>query len=171
MRALKRFVPLDRNLHDRVSFDCGKVALNTFLSKQAAKHRRLNISSTHVLPAAGIPKGKPKPITAYYTLSIGEIHRESIPRGRKLPYYPIPVIVLARLAVDSRAQGQGLGEMTLIRAVRHSARIADSLPAHAIVVDVMDDQAMNFYRRYRDFQVLTDNPRRLFMPITIARQI
>ena len=171
MKALKRFVPLDRKLHDRTSFDCGRLALNVFLSRQAAKHMRLNISSTHVLPAVGAPKGQPKPITAYYTLSIGEIRRDRMPQGKKLPCYPVPVIVLARIAVDVRAQGQGLGDITLIRAIRHCARIADNLPAHAIVVDAKDDQTLNFYRRYSDFQPLIDNHLRLFMPMKIARQI
>jgi len=171
VKTLKRFVALNRKTHDRSCFNCGVKTLNTFLAKPAAKHMQLNISSTYVLPAAGIPKNKPKPIAAFYTLSVGDIRRETLPQANKFPHHPVPVIVLARLAVDIRAQGCGLGNITLIRAIRHCARISINIPAYAIIIDAKDEQTLDFYRRYSDFQPLINNPLRLFMPMNIAKQI
>lgn len=171
MNPLKRFASLDKSLHDRPAFDCGKPALNQFLSKQAAKHMKLGISATHILPTSGKTTNGLKPIASYYTLSMGQTSRTSLPNTKKFPHYPVPVIVLARLAVDKQYQGQGLGDMTLIKAIRHSATISDTIPAYALVLDVKDDEAMRFYQRYPDFKPLTDNPYRLFLPIKIAQKI
>lgn len=171
MKPLKRFVSLDKSLHDRMSFDCGKYPLNQFLAKQAAKSIKMSLSATYVLPASRKTKGGLKQIVSYYTLAVGQIERTTLPTSKKLPYYPVPVIVLARLAVDKKMQGQGLGDITLIKAIRHSAMISNTLPVYAMVLDVKDNDAMHFYKRYPDFKPLTDNPNRLFLPIKVAQKI
>ena len=84
------------------------------------------------------------------------VERETFQEMKKLPYYPIPVILLARLAVDKHAQGQGLGNTTLIKSIRHSAAISESIPAYALVIDVKDDDAMSFYKRFDDFRPLAN---------------
>lgn len=171
MKPLKRFVSLDKSVHNRPAFDCGKTSLNHFLAKQAAKHMQLGISATHVLPAAGKTTNGLKPVASYYTLCMGQINRTSIPNTNKFPHYPIPVILLARLAVDRQIQGQGYGDITLIKVIRHAAAISNTIPAYALVLDVKDDETMRFYQRYPDFNPLTDNPYRLFLPMKIAKKI
>ncbi|MFV2057890.1 MAG: GNAT family N-acetyltransferase [Thiohalomonadales bacterium] len=171
MKPLKRFVPLDKSLHDRPAFDCGKTALNQFLAKQAAKHMQLGISATYVLPTSGKTENSLKAIASFYTLSMGEISRNSLPNTKKFPHYPVPVIVLARLAVDKQIQGRGYGDITLIKAIRHSAKVSKALPAYAIVLDIKDKQARRFYERFPDFKPLMDQSTRLFLPIKIAQKI
>ena len=103
------FVALDKAQHSRTSFDCGRQPLNTFLQQFAVRHREARISKTMVLPA----KHNAAEICAYYTLSHTEITRQTLPQSlaKKLPYYPIPVLLIAQLAVHTAAQGQGLGKI------------------------------------------------------------
>lgn len=171
MKPLKRFVSLEKKLHDRLTFNCGKPSLNQFIAQQASKHMKLGLSTTYVLPASGKNANGLKPIISYYTLSMGQIYRNSLPNVNKFPHYPIPVIVLARLAVEQKVQSRGYGDITLIRAIRHSAAISNTIPAYAMILDVKDEEAIRFYQRYPDFKSLTDNPRRLFLPIQVARKI
>ena len=140
------FVELDRAVHDRKSFDCGKQELNLFLQQFAARHRAAGISMTMVLPA----KENKAEICAYYTLSHTEIKRQALPKSvaKTLPHYPIPVMLIAQLAVNRKVQGQGLGKITLIRALQHAGEINKHLPSYAVVVDALDDQVQGFYERF-----------------------
>ena len=82
------------------------------------------------------------------------------------------MILLARLAVDNQFKGQRLGEKTLITALRKSVELTDiGLPALGIVLDVLDEEALNFFRRYEIFGPFTDNPMRLFASMHMLRQI
>jgi GNAT superfamily N-acetyltransferase len=168
----KEFVELDKLLHDRKSFDCGQAELNDFLSGSAVRHREAGISRTMVLPEDGA--NKPMGICAYYTLSHTEIKRDVLPvsLAKKLPRYPIPVILIAQLAVHLRTQGNGLGKTTLISALEHALRIDQHLPSYAVVVDVLNDDIQLFYEQY-GFQILhRHNERtRLFLPMKTVAQL
>ena len=137
------------------------------------------ISYTWVLPASGIPKGIPRPVCAWYTISICHIERDTLPSdlGKPLPKYPIPVFILAQLAVDKKCQGQGLGDVTLINALRKCVKLSEQgiVPVAAIILDVADNDAMAFYRRFSDFRLLsTTNPNalpRLYLPIRVAEKL
>ena len=163
------FVALDKTIHDRKSFDCGPDELNTFLQQFAVRHRDAGISKTMVLPS----KEDEASICAYYTLSHTEIERRNLPQklARKLPHYPIPVMLIARLAVHAETQGHGLGKVSLIKALQYAYDVNLHLPSYAVVVDALDDGVQGFYEQY-GFQVLaTRNSRtRLFLPMqTVAR--
>ena len=94
--------------------------------------------------------------------------REEIPTDTRLPGYPVPVVLLARLAVDHRFQGQRLGEKTLVSALRHSITLTErGLPAIGLILDVLDEDALTFYQRFDLFQPFTDDPMRLFLPMNI----
>lgn len=168
----KEFVELDKLLHDRKSFDCGQLELNEFLAGSAARHRDAGISRTMVLPEAG--SDEPIGICAYYTLSHTEIKRDTLPvsLAKKLPRYPIPVILIAQLAVHSAAQGTGLGKTTLICALEHALRIDLHLPSYAVVVDAPNNEIQSFYEQY-GFQILyRHNDRmRLFLPMKTIAQL
>lgn len=144
--------------------------MNQFLARFAAKHMELGISSTWVLadecPAQKIP------VVAYFTLSAATVTREEIAFDKSLPRYPVPVVLLARLAADHRYQGQGVGEKTLITALRKSVELTHSgLPALGVILDVLDEDALSFYQRYEIFEPFTDDPMRLFVPMTVLQQI
>jgi|SRR5579863_8006154 len=125
-----------RNGHDRASFSCGNAALDRYLKEQARQDLRRACATTFVLaPEPGSPS-----IFGYYTLSSYGIDAGELPGdvAKKLPRYPlIPATLLDRLAVDSRYQGQGIGEILLMdalnRALMQSAKIASA----AAVVDAM----------------------------------
>lgn len=172
MTPSKEFTELDKFMHDRKSFDCGQKELNEFLIGSAVRHREAGISRTMVLTAKSA--NQPVGICAYYTLSHTEIHRHSLaePLSKKLPRYPIPVILIAQLAVHYSVQGHGLGKKTLICALEHALRIDHHLPSYAVVVDALNDEVQSFYERY-GFQVLYRHHERarLFLTMKAIAQL
>lgn len=170
MTPSSQFVELDKAVHDRKSFDCGKQELNLFLQRFAARHRAAGISMTMVLPA----RENKADICAYYTLSHTEIKRQTLPKSvaKELPYYPIPALLLAQLAVNKKVQGQGLGKITLVRALQHAGEINEHLPSYAVVVDTLDNQVQGFYEQFGFTSLDTDNHRqRLYMAMQTVVQL
>lgn len=170
MKPSSAIVELDKSIHDRKSFDCGTEELNSFLEQFAARHRAAGISKTMVLT----DKDNPAEICAFYTLSHTEIERQTLPQSlaKKLPHYPIPVMLIAQLAVHKEAQKYGLGKITLIRALQHSYSINLHLPSYAVVVDAINKSVQGFCEQY-GFQTLdTQNGRlRLFLPMNTVAQL
>ena len=165
-----QFVELDKTVHDRKAFDCGTQELNLFIQQFAAKHRLAGVSLTMVLPA----EDRKADICAYYTLSHTEIKRQSLPKSaaKRLPHYPIPVYLIAQLAVHHQAHGQGPGKITLIRALKHAFEINEHLPSYAVVVDALDGQVQGFYEQYGFDEIDTHNHRkRLFLPMKTIAQL
>ena len=162
------FVALDKILHDRTSFDCGEDELNTFLKKFASRHMEANISTTMLLPASRqLPDGK-YPICAFYTVTPGSISRETLPEAyrKRLPYYPVPVFLIAQMAVHSDCQRQGLGKVTLIKALEHLWRIHFYMKAHAVIVDCLNRNAETFFAKYGFETLCLNNDRvRMFLPM------
>ena len=100
------------------------------------------------------------------------VTREQIPTDERLPGYPVPVVLLARLAVDQRFQGQRVGEKSLVSALRHSVILTErGLPAMGVILDVLDEDALAFYQKFDLFQPFTDDPMRLFVPMRVVGQI
>jgi GNAT superfamily N-acetyltransferase len=162
--ASSAFIALDKLTHDRKLFDCGTSELNDFLQQQAARHREAGISKTMVLPT----QNDLRSICAYYTLSHTEIQRQRLPAhmAKKLPRYPVSVLLIAQLAVHRQAQGQGLGKVTLIRALEHCLEINAYLPSYVVMVDALDDSVQKFYEQYGFKELDRHNDRiRLFLPM------
>ncbi len=173
MALSQAYVFVDPAKHTLKEFDCGRPDMNTFLARFAVKHMKLGLSRTWVLPDIdGTQKTQTTPIAAYYTLASATVTREEIPANTSLPRYPVPVVLLARLAVDNRFKGQHLGEKTLITALRKSVELTDlGLPALGVVLDVLNKEALRFYNHYEIFEPFTDNPMRLFAAMHMLRQI
>jgi GNAT superfamily N-acetyltransferase len=152
--------------HDRSAFTCGKPALDEFLRTRVSQYEKRRLGKTFVAVLQGEQR-----VRGYYTLAAGAVAFEHLPTvaSTKLPKHPIPVILLARLAVDLSVQGQGLGEKLLLDALQRSLDLSDKLGAHAVEVDALDDSAISFYVKY-GFSPLLDNPRHLYLPLaTIDR--
>lgn len=168
-----KFVELDKAAHDRKRFDCGKTVLNDFIHQSAVRHRSAGISKTMVLPTISNTEDKAD-ICSYYTLSHTEIKRETLPStlAKKLPRYPVPVLLIAQLAVHRKMQGQGLGKVTLIRALQHCLEIHTHLPSFSVVVDALDADIELFYQQY-GFQSLGmhHGRMRLFLPMQTIIQL
>jgi GNAT superfamily N-acetyltransferase len=84
--------------------------------------------------------------------------------AKKLPKHPVPVILLARLAVDQAAQRQGLGRLLLVDAMKRCLQLSKELGVHAIEVEAIDGEAKQFYLKY-GFAALEDSELHLYLPI------
>jgi GNAT superfamily N-acetyltransferase len=155
---------LDRG-HDRTQFRCGKAPLDTFLHSLVGQYEKRRLGRTYVAVRRGA-----KQVAGYYTLASGAVSFENLPpkAARKLPRHPVPVVLLARLAVDQSAQGHGLGRLLLVDALRRCLSLAGQLAIHAVEVDAIDESAQAFYAKY-GFVALQDNPLHLYLPLaTVA---
>jgi len=169
----QEFVKVDKSRHDLRRFDCGKPAMNQFLARFAQKNMALGLSSTWVQEVEASPHPKAA-VATYYTLAMAAVHRAEIPETHRLPAYPVPVPValLARLAVDRHFQGGGHGGKVLVYALRHIVRLCDlGLPAFGVVIDVLDDDALAFYRKFELFEPLSDAPMPVFVPMSTLREL
>ncbi|MET4692256.1 GNAT family N-acetyltransferase [Endozoicomonas lisbonensis] len=170
----KEFVELDKDIHDRASFDSGETELNLFIQTQAAKHMQAGISRTMVLPASNPLPNQKIPICAFYSIAPGSICRNTLPEAlaKKLPRYPVPVFLIAQLAVHREFHGEGLGKICLINALKYLWAINSHMRAYAIIVDCLTDAAETFYAKY-GFDVLCEhNGRvRMFLPMKTVAQL
>jgi len=173
MSFAAQFELLDPKLHANKVFDCGNDEMNQFLKRYADKNRKLGLSSTWVLPEQyGDGSEQKMKLGSYYTLASSTVTREEIPHDKKLPAYPVPVVLLARIAVDKHYQKQGLGKKTLITALRKAAELTEKgLPALGVVLDVLDSDALSFYQTFDDFQPFDNNPMRLFISMKVINQL
>lgn len=153
--------------HDRESFACGEPALDDYLRRRASQDARRRVARVFV--AAGAAAGE---IAGYYTLSAASFEKDELPAGiaKRLPHYPVPAVVIGRLAVSRSFQGRGLGETLLLDAVRRVVRASASIAAYAVVVDAKNDAARAFYERY-GFRPFPATPRRLFLPLATFEKL
>lgn len=168
------FVELSKSKHDRTSFDCGEHALNAFLKTQAAKHMQAGISRTMVLPSAQPLLNKKFAICAFYSVAPSAISRETLPAqlAKKLPRYPVPVFLLAQLAVHMEFHGSGLGKVSLIRALKYLWEVNHHMRAYAIVVDCLTDSAQAFYTKFGFEPLCQHHGRtRMFLPMKTVEQL
>lgn len=156
---------LDKDLHDRSSFDCGVIELNNFLKLHANQNQSKNLSKTYVAVLPHKTKSL-KPILGYYTLSSGQVNCEQLPENIKikLPKHPVPVARIGRLAVDKDYKKQGIGSFLLHDAFSSILGIAKKIGTFAVVVDAKNDKAKAFYKKY-GFLGLQESALTLFLPI------
>jgi GNAT superfamily N-acetyltransferase len=159
---------LDKDAHDRQAFDCREPALNEFLRTRAAKHQALGVSRTFVLT----DDIEPHKILGFYSLSNCQIGRDDISpeEARKLPRYPLPAILLARLGVDQNAQGQGYGELLLMDVIKRCALVSQQTGVYALIVDAKHNHAKLFYERFGFAQIKTQ-ALTLYLPLATAIQL
>jgi len=129
---------------DRSAFSCGQPDLDRFFHHYAGQNQfRLHLAVTYVAAVAGRLLG-------FATVTVGSLERRTLPSARmrrRLPGYPLPVLRLARLAVDQRAQGLGVGRALLRHVLDLALNQRDSFGCIGIVTDAKPDAA-GFYTRY-----------------------
>lgn len=165
--ALSAPEPLDaRHLPD--AFDCGHPALNEWLIRHAAQAHASGSARTYVVV-------DDRRIAGYFSLAVGQIDSLKAPeRVRKgMGHFPIPVVILARLAVSMVDQGRGLGVGMLQDAIRRTLVVANQAGVRALLTHPIDEAAARFYLRFgfetspvREQQMilLLKDPRRLLVP-------
>lgn len=129
--------------HDASAFDCGANPLNEFLQKYAWQNQQNRSARTYVALSG-------KQVVGYYSLAAASVqHQEATSRvARGLARHPIPVILLARLAVDQSAKGKGLDSALLKDALLRSFQAADVIGCRAVLVHAKDAAAQAFYRKF-----------------------
>lgn len=155
MSAALRIEKLERR-HAVESFDCGREALNRFLIRYALVNQSAGASQTYVALAE-------QSVVGYYSLVVGQVeYGEAAERLKKgLARYPVPIMLLARLAVATDWQGKGLGAGLLKDAMLRTLQAAGLAGIRALVVHAKDNQARSFYERF-DFVPSPTDPYHLF---------
>jgi GNAT superfamily N-acetyltransferase len=154
--------------HDLSSFDCGNEALNIYIKKYALQNQKKNAGRTFIVTPI-----ESNNIIGYYTLVTGAVSVENAPDQLKkgLGNYPVPIVLIARLAIDKNCQGAGLGKNLLKDAFLRVLQASENIGIRAITVKAKDENAVAFYKRYDfepllnsefDLYILTKNLRALF---------
>lgn len=138
------------------SFDCGREALNRFLIRHALQSQQAGASQTYVALAG-------EEVIGYHTLVVGQVEYDGAPeRLKKGPArHPVPIMLLARLAVATAWQGKGLGSGLLKDAMLRTLQAAEIGGIRAFAVHAKDDEAKAFYEHF-DFVASPTDPYHLF---------
>ena len=160
-------IALDSKVHDRAAFFCGAPELDRYIREHASQDIKRDVARVFVALQAGAPT-----VCGYYSLSAASFQRDSLPasQANRLPRYPVPAVLLGRLAVDESKRGQGLGAFLLMDALNRVLLATQTLAVHAVIVDARDDTAAAFYRKY-GFIPFNDHRRRLFLPMATIRRL
>jgi GNAT superfamily N-acetyltransferase len=140
--TLRAPVALDAS-HDLGGFDCGKASLNDWFFRHARQAQAGGSARTFVVADGD-------QIAGYFSLAVGQVDTLDAPeRVRKgMGQYPIPVVILARLAVSVRHQGRGIGRGMLQDAIRRTSIIAEQAGIRALLTHPIDEEAARFYMRF-----------------------
>jgi GNAT superfamily N-acetyltransferase len=143
--------------HDVSAFDCGQPHLNHFLHRFALANQQADSSQTYAACRG-------KHVVGYYSLTVSGVARDEAPPrvGKGLARHLIPVMLLARLAVDLTYQGVGLGRALLKDALQRTAQAADIAGIRALVVHAKDNQTRRWYGQF-DFDPSPTDPLHLFL--------
>jgi GNAT superfamily N-acetyltransferase len=157
-------VVLLESSHDRASFDCGVEPLNVYLKQYALQNQKKGIVRNYVT-CRGMR------VVGYYSLAYGSAAQADAPPAltKGIGKYPIPVMILARLAVDVRESGRGLGKALLKDAILRTLQAAEIAGLKAIVVQAKDMSAEQFYARH-GFIPSPGDPFHLFFPLGPLRK-
>ncbi len=148
--------------HDRESFDCGEEALNDFLRRYARKSHDLGGAKTFL----AIDDSNGKTILGFYSLSPASVEYTRTPEivRRGLARYDVPGFRLARLAVDRKLQGQGLGGQLLLAAGRRCLLAATEVGGVVLVIDAKNERVAGWYAGYGAVPLL-EAPLTLLLPL------
>ena len=129
--------------HRLEGFDCGKPALNDWLLRHARQAQGSGSAKTFVV----VDDDR---VAGYFSLTVGQIDTLDAPeRMRKgMGQYPLPVVILARLAVSTTNQGRGIGVGLLQEAIRRTMLIAEHAGIRAMLTHPIDEDATRFYTRF-----------------------
>ena len=129
--------------HRLEGFECGKPALSEWLLRHARQAQSAGSAKTFVVT-------DDDRVVAYFSLTVGQINTLEAPeRARKgMGQYPLPVVVLARLAVSQQPQGRGIGIGLMQDAIRRTVLIAEQAGIRALLTHPIDAEATRFYTRF-----------------------
>jgi len=150
--------------HQVAKFRCGENSLDLFLRKHALKNQLAESSQTYVVHRNNVVLG-------YVTLVFGSVSLKEAPVtiAQDMPSsYPVPVMILARWAVDEKEQGKGIGKGLLKEALLKTVAAAAIAGLRAILVDAISEKMAAYYKNI-GFVECPVGPRKLMMPIEVVR--
>jgi len=152
--------------HNREAFDCGEDALNEFLRRYARKSHELGGAKTFL----AIDDADNETILGFYSLSAASVDYSRTPEiiRRGLARHDVPGFRLARLAVDRRRQGQGLGGQLLLAAGRRCLRAAEEVGGIVLVIDAKNERVAAWYASYGATPLL-EAPLSLLLPLATIK--
>lgn len=141
-------------------FDSGEASLDDWLKRRALANQLSGASRSFVVAD---PEGQ---VVGYYAMAAGAVSHQMATSGvrRNMPD-PVPVLVLARLAVDRRAQGRKLGAALLQDAVQRAVAVSQNAGVRALLVHALHDRARQFYEHY-GFQAAPLHPLTLMLRLS-----
>ncbi|MBX8997978.1 GNAT family N-acetyltransferase [Klebsiella aerogenes] len=146
--------------HQIAEFCCGETVLDQWLKQRGLKNQAQGAARTFV-----VCKEESHQVVGFYSLATGSVNHSEATGGllRNMPD-PIPVIILARLAIDCAFHGQGLGADLLHDALLRSYRVAENVGVRALMVHALTDSAKRFYLHH-GFKASTTQERTLFLAL------
>jgi GNAT superfamily N-acetyltransferase len=154
--------------HNVDHFECGREQLDRWLRAYAGQGQRRDTARTFVVCRQGETD-----VVGYYTLVASQVEQgEATGEAQHgtSKHSPIPVCLIARLAVDQSAQGIGLGRSLLLDALQRTERASHSVAMRAVLVHALDDEAAAFYARF-GFRPATAEPLTLMIPLEAVRRV
>ncbi|POT68959.1 GNAT family N-acetyltransferase [Citrobacter amalonaticus] len=146
--------------HQLAEFVSGEAVLDEWLKQRGIKNQTIGAARTFV-----VCKKDTKQVVGFYSLATGSVnHTEATGSLRRNMPDPIPVIILARLAVDLAFRGKGLGADLLHDAVLRCYRVAENIGVRAIIVHALTDEAKRFYMHH-GFKASQSQERTLFLKL------
>jgi GNAT superfamily N-acetyltransferase len=138
-------------------FDCGQAALTQFLQRYALVNQKANSAQTYVCCQGDV-------VVGFYSLVVGSVDPQTAPSRviKGLARYPVPVVILTRLAVDKEHQRKSLGKALLKDALLRTAQAADIAGIRCLLVHAKDDVARRWYES-RGFEPSPTDPYHLFL--------
>jgi GNAT superfamily N-acetyltransferase len=129
--------------HGLEGFDCGKPALNDWLLRHARQAQSSGSAKTFVV-------ADDDRVAGYFSLTVGQVDTLEVPERIRqgMGQYPLPVVILARLAVSAQHQGCGIGLGMLRDAIRRTLLIAEQAGIRALLTHPIDEDASRFYTRF-----------------------
>jgi GNAT superfamily N-acetyltransferase len=134
--------------HHRLdAFDCGKPTLTEWLRRHARQAQASGSARAFVVCDSDGVAGE---VVGYFSLTVGQVDTVEVPERvrRGMGQYPIPLVILARLAIDQNYQGKGLGFSLLQDAIRRTLAIAEQAGIRGLLTHPLDSQAAAFYMRF-----------------------
>lgn len=159
--------PLESH-HDVDRFECGREQLDRWLRAYAGQGQRRDTARTFVVCRRGETD-----VVGYYTLVASQVEQSkatSEAQNETSKHFPIPVCLIARLAVDRSEQGAGLGRSLLLDALRRTVHASRSVAMKAVLVHAIDEEAAAFYERF-GFKPASTEPLTLMVPLEAVRRI
>jgi predicted N-acetyltransferase YhbS len=162
-----RIEPFDSARHDRRAFCCGHPALDDYLRRYAAQGQRRDLVRIYVAL-----DGSDR-VLGYYSLSAASLSHAELPEAeaRRLPRYPVPAVLIGRLAgaCTARRSGLRIGSRLLIHALRQALRAAETIGVQCVIVD-SKPESVTFYERF-GFRPLQRDGLKLYLPIATIKRL